>query len=67
LSDVNNPVAVTLPVTTVSLVDLLRQALQILTQLARDGSATDVQLLVLPTAEGWGRSGGSCRGRTVGS
>jgi putative transposase len=48
LSDVDDPVAVTLPGMNVSLVYLLlRQVLQMLTQLARDDGAKDVELLVL--------------------
>ena len=48
LSEVNDPAAVTLPVISVSLVYLLlRQVLRMLTQLAREDGAKDVELLVL--------------------
>jgi hypothetical protein len=48
LSEVNGPVAVTLPDMSVSLVYLLlRQVLQMLAQLACDDGAKDVELLVL--------------------
>ena len=48
MSEANDLEAVTLPAMSVSLVYLLlRQVLQMLTQLARDDGAKDVELLVL--------------------
>ena len=48
LCEVHGPAAAMLPVMTVSLVYLLlRQVLQMLTQLARDDGPKDVELLVL--------------------